>query len=125
MPVHDPREESIADLIGRLAEDGRNYARAEVDLLKEIARHRASRARTGLILLAGGAVLLLSALTALILGLVMGLATLVGPLLAGIVVAAVLAGTGYLLVRFGLTGLQALKGDAEEKQAIARGETMP
>jgi hypothetical protein len=123
-PAHDPREESIGDLVNRLIEDGRSYARAEVDLLKQIARHRAGRARSGLILLAAGAVLLLSALTALIIGLVLGLATLIGPLGAGLVVAAVLAGVGYLLVRVGLGGLRALGGDEEERRAVARGETV-
>ena len=124
-PVDDPREESIGDLVSRLIEDGRSYARAEVDLLKQIARHRAERARTGLVLLVGGGVLLLSSLTALILGLVLGLAALTGPLLAGIIIAAALAGIGYLLVRVGLKGLRALGGDEEEKQAVVRGETVP
>ena len=124
-PAHDPREDSIGDLVGRLIEDGRAYARAEVDLLRQIARHRASRARTGLILVGAGALLGLTALTALVLGLVLGLATLVGPLLAGLIVAAALAGTGFLLVRFGVAGLRALGGDEEERSAIARGETAP
>ena len=124
-PVQDPREESIGDLVGRLIEDGRSYARAEIDLLKEIARHRAERARTGLILLVAGAVLLLSSLTALVLGLVLGLAALTGPLLAGIIIAAVLVAIGYLLVRLGLNGLRALSGDEEEKKAVARGEAAP
>jgi hypothetical protein len=124
-PAHDPREESVGDLLGRLVEDGRNYARAELDLLRQIARHRAGRARNGLILLAGGGVLALSALTALIIGFVMGLATLIGPVLAGLAVAAVLAGSGYLLIRFGLGGLSALGGDEEERQALGRGEKLP
>ena len=124
-PVRDPREESISDLIGRLLEDGRTYARAEIDLLKEIARHRAEKARAGLILLVGGGVLLLSSLTALILGLVLGLANLIGPVLAGIAIALLLAGGGYALVRVGLKGLRALSGDEEERQAVTRGETMP
>ena len=124
-PVQDPREESIGDLFGRLIEDGRSYARAEIEVLKEIARHRAGRARTGMLLLAGGAVLLLSSLTALVLGLVLGLAALTGPLLAGIIIAAALAGIGYLLVRVGLKGLKALSGDDEERQAVVRGETSP
>ena len=124
-PAQDPRDDSIGDLFGRLIEDGRTYAKAEVDLLKQIARHRVERARTGLILLVGGGVLLLSSLTALIFGLVLGLAVLTGPLLAGIIIAAMLAGTGYLLVRFGLTGLRALGGGEEEKAAIVRGETVP
>ena len=124
-PAQDPREESISDLVSRLIEDGRGYARAELDLLKQIARHRAGRARTGLILVGAGALLGLSALTALVLGLVLGLATLIGPLAAGLVVAALLAGIGYLLVRYGLGGLRALGGDNEERQAVARGETAP
>ena len=124
-PAQDPREESIADLVGRLIEDGRSYARAELDLLEQIARHRAGRARTGLILVGAGALLGLSALTALALGLVLGLATLIHPLLAGVAVAAMLAGLGYLLVRYGLAGLRALSGDEEERQAVARGENVP
>lgn len=124
-PPGDPREESIPDLIGRLVEDGRAYARAEVDLLKQIARHRAGRARNGLILLGAGAVLLLSSLTALILGLVLGLAALTGPLLAGLIIAAVLAGGGYLLIRIGLGGLRALGGEEDEREALRRGEDAP
>ena len=124
-PPGDPREESIGDLIGRLVEDGRVYARAEIDLLKQIARHRAGRARNGLILLAAGAVLLLSSLTALILGLVLGLAALTGPVLAGLIIAALLAGGGYLLIRFGLGGLRALGGEEDEREALRRGEDAP
>ena len=125
VPTQDPREDSIADLVTRLIEDGRTYAQAEIDLMKQIARHRAARARTGLILLVAGAVLGLTALTALVVGLVMALATLVGPLAAGLIVAAALAGTGYLLVRYGLAGLSALSGDEEERRAIANGGERP
>ena len=125
LPGRDPREESIGDLFGRLIDDGRAYARAEVDLLREIARHRAGRARSGLVLLAGGGLLLLGAYFALLLGLVHGLATLIGPLGAGLVVTAFLAGSGYLLVRTGISGLRALGGDADEAEAIARGEEAP
>ena len=76
------------------------------------------------ILLTAGAVLGLSALTALILGSVLGLATLIGPVLAGLAVALVLAVAGYVLVRIGISGLGALSGDEEERQALARGETL-
>lgn len=124
-PGHDPRDDSIGDLFGRLIEDGRAYARAEIDLVKEIARHRAGRARNGLILLAAGAVLLLSSLTALILGLVLGLAELIGPVLAGLAIAVALAGIGYVLIRIGLGGLRALGGDEEEREAIRKGDRAP
>jgi Putative Actinobacterial Holin-X, holin superfamily III len=124
-PADDPREESIGDLFGRLADDGRAYAKAEIELYRRIALRRAGRARAGLIALVAGGVLLLSSLTALILGLVLWLAALIGPLLAGLAVAALLALTGYLLVRYGLAGLRALKGGAEEAEALKRGETRP
>ncbi len=123
-PAFDPNDDSIGDLVGRLVEDGREYAKAEIGLYRQIARYRAGRARNGLILLTAGAVLGLSALTALIIGFVMGLATLIGPVLAGLAVAIVLAGGGYILVRIGISGLGALSGDEDEKKALARGETL-
>jgi hypothetical protein len=121
----DPKEESIGALFGRLAEDGRAYAKAELNLYRQIAKRRAARARNGLIALIAGAVLLLSSLTALIFGLVLWLSGLIGPLLAGLAVAALLILIGYVLVRAGVNGLKALGGDEEEHAALTRGETLP
>lgn len=114
--------ESIGDLVGRLVEDGRDYASAELELFKAIARHRLARARTGAILVAIGITLLVSAVTAVVLGLVMALAQLINPALAGLAVALVLAAIGALLARFGAAGLAALGGDEEERAALARPE---
>lgn len=124
-PEGDPKEESIGALFGRLAEDGRVYAKAELNLYRQIARHRAARARGGLIALLLGAILLLSSLTALIFGLVLWLAGLIGALLAGLAVAALLVLIGYALIRFGMNGLKALGGGEEERAALACGETLP
>ncbi|HYJ51926.1 MAG TPA: phage holin family protein [Allosphingosinicella sp.] len=121
-PAGDPRDESIGDLFGRLIDDGKAYARAEVDLYRQIAVHRAGRARSGMVLLGAGAALLVAALIALTIGAVLGLAALTGPLLAGVIIAAALALTGYLLIRSGVTGLQALGGSEEEAAARKRGE---
>jgi hypothetical protein len=122
-PAGDPRDESIGDLFGRLIDDGKAYARAEIDLYREIAVHRAGRARSGMVLLGAGAALLLAALIALTLGVVLGLAALTGPLLAGLIVAAVLALIAFLLIRSGAAGLKALSGSEEEMAARKRGET--
>lgn len=122
-PEGDPSEESIGALFGRLAEEGRAYAKAEIAVYREVARRRVARARAGLIALLAGVLLLVSALTALILGLVLWLAGLIGPLLAGLAVAALLVLIGIVLVRFGVGGLKALGGDDEERAALARGET--
>lgn len=124
-PARDPRDESIGELVRRLIEDGRAYARAELDLVKRIARHRANRAKSGAVLLGVGVTLLLCSLTALVLALVLGLATLIGPFAAGIAVFLVLAIAGGLLARTGARGLAALGGDEEEKAALARAEARP
>ena len=71
---------------------------------------------------ASGPVLLICSITALLLGLVLWLATLVGPLLAGVIVAAVLVLTGLILVKVGINGLKALGGDEAEREALAHGD---
>lgn len=118
----EPEDESIGALLGRLAEDGRSYVKAEVALYRAIAARRAARARNGLIALAIGIVLLIASVTALLFGLVLWLATLIGPLLAGLAVAALLILVGLLLVRFGVGGLKVLGGDAAEREALSRGD---
>ena len=120
--VDDPRDPTIGELVSRLVEDGRAYARAELDLVKRIAKHRAGKAKSGAVLLGIGITLLLCSLTALVLALVLGLATLIGPFGAGMAVFAVLAIAGGLLARSGAKGLAALGGDEEEKAALARAE---
>lgn len=124
-PDIEPRDESIGELFNRLVEDGRAYARAEIDLVRQIARHRATKAKSGAILLGAGVTLLLCSLTALVLALVLGLATLIGPFGAGMVVFLVLAVAGGLLARAGAQGLAALGGDEEEKAALAKAEQLP
>lgn len=124
-PESETTEESIGDLVGRLAENSRAYAEAELEVIKAIARHRAARARKGAILLSVGVVLLLSALTALVLGLVLGLAELINPALAGLAVCLALAAIGGVLARAGIGGLAALGGDDEERGALARAERTP
>jgi hypothetical protein len=115
----EPKEESIGALLGRLAEDGRAYVKAELGVYKAIAARRAARARNGLIALVIGVVLAISSITALLLGLVLWLAGLIGPLPAGIAVAALLILAGYVLVRIGISGLRALGGDEAEREALS------
>jgi hypothetical protein len=118
----EPKEESIGELLGRLAADGRAFVRAEVGVYKTIAARRIKRARNGLIALAIGALLLVCSVTAFLFGLVLWLATLIGPLLAGLAVAALFILVGVLLIRAGIGGLKALGGDEAEREALARGD---
>jgi hypothetical protein len=124
-PAGDPQEESIGELVGRLIEDGRAYAEAEVELYKAIAIHRGVRARRALVALAIGWFLLFAAMTALVIAAMVSLSQAVGPLLAGILVGVPLAGIGYLLAHVGWAGIKGLGRDLPERDALERGEKSP
>jgi uncharacterized protein YaaW (UPF0174 family) len=117
-----PPDESIADLVSQLIEDGRTYARAEVNLYKQVAAYRASKAKNGIAALVVAGVLGMSALTAIVVGLVMGLGVIIGPVAAGFAVAAGLGIAAFVLLRWGLGRVKALGGDEEEREALAEGE---
>lgn len=117
-PAGDPREESIGDLFGRLVEDGRTYAEAELALLKAIAEYRAVRARRALVALSVGWFLLVSSMTALIIGAVTGLSQHMSPFLSGILVGVPMAAIGYGLISYGWGGIKGLGRDKAEQQAI-------
>src|SRR5262245_45125193 len=120
-PAGDPQDESIAELVGRLVEDGRAFAERELDLLKAIAAHRAVRARRALVALLVGGFLMFVSLLALVFGSVLGLATLIHPFLAGLAIGVPLALGGYLLIRMGSAGVKTLGRDEAEADAIRRG----
>ena len=120
-PSGEPREESIGDLFGRLVDDGRAYAEAELDLIRTIAEYRALRARRALVALAAGWFLLVSSMTALVIGAVTGLSQHMSPFLSGLLVGVPMAHGGYALVSYGWTGIKGLGRDKAEQQAIEKG----
>ena len=124
-PVGNPQEESIADLVGRLIDSGRDVARAEVNLYKQIALRRSAKAKSGLLQLVAAGILAWFAGLALTFGLVLALADLIGPLASGLILAAAMGAAAWFLLRKGLAGIKALSGDEEERQALERGEAVP
>ena len=72
-------EESIGTLIGRLVEDGKGYARAEIGYYRTFAASKLGEAKLGLIFGAAALVIALCTVTALLVGLILSLATLIGP----------------------------------------------
>jgi len=122
--VHNPADESIGDLFGQLIDDGRNAVHAEIGLYKAIALYRAGKAKRGLVALVAGGFLAYAALIAALVGFVLGLAPLVGPVAGGLIVLAVCGVVSFLLIRYGVGKLSALSGDRDEKAAIAAGERL-
>jgi len=120
-PADDPREESIGDLFGRLIEDGKSYAEAELELIRTIAEYRALRARRALVSLAVGWFLLVTSTTAVVMGAVLSLGNRIDPIWAGLLVGIPLAAGGYGLVSYGWSGIKGLVRDKAEQQAIDKG----
>lgn len=94
-------DEGISTLVHRAVEDARELARAEVALVKAKAGERATAYKNAAVFFAIAGVLALAAVVALLVGLILSLATLVGP---GWATAIVVAGT------FAVAGVLALIG---------------
>lgn len=111
-PATSHDEEGIATLVGRAVDNARELASAEVALVKAKVSERVGAYESAALFFAIAAVLALSAVTALLVGLILSLATLVGP---GGATAIVVIGT------FVLAGILALVG--KNKLAPAKGVT--
>ena len=96
-------EAPIGELFGRLIDDGKAYARAEVDLVRARAVAQADRAKLPAILGAGAIAFGFAGVIALVLTLVLSLASLIGPLAGG------LLATLITLVIAGGLGMAAMK----------------
>ena len=117
-------ERSIGDLFGQLAADGRAFVKAETGLYTAIAKRRAGKAAGGVAAIVAAVFLLNAALITLIVCVALAIEPFMGPLAAGLVTFAAVGIIAYFLVRYGLGKMQALSGDAEEKAALAAGETL-
>jgi len=94
-------DESIATLVTQLVDDARGLASAEVALVKARVGERASAYRNAAIFFVVAGVLALAGLIALLVGLILSLATLIGP---GLATAAVVLGV------FAIAGVLAIVG---------------
>lgn len=74
-----PQDEGLGDLFGRLVDDGKGYARAEIGYYRTLARSKLRDARASLWMGAAALGFAQAAAVALIVGLVMTLTPLVGP----------------------------------------------
>ncbi|MFW2830021.1 phage holin family protein [Sphingomonas sp. ID0503] len=99
-------EPTVTELIGQLVEDGKAAAHAEIALYKSEAKLRLAKAKVGLILVVGAIVILHLALIAGAVSLTAALATLVGPLAAGLITWVIGLGGAYLLVRIGFAKIK-------------------
>ena len=92
-------DEGIGTLFTRLIDDGGQLIRAEIELYRQMSIHRLLRSRVAVVLAVTAILLIQGSVTALLVGLLFGLARWVGPVGAGVAVC--LAGLlgGALLLR--------------------------
>lgn len=96
-PAPADEGETLTTLVGRLVDDSRNLVGAEIALYKARGLERVSRYKSAAIFFVAAGVLALAGLIALLVGLILSLATLIGPLGAtAIVVVVVLVAAGIL-----------------------------
>ena len=88
----DQDEEPIGELVGRLIDEGKGYARAELGLARAKAEAKADSYKLPALLLAGAFLFLQAAVVVLCLAIADGLATLIGPLGGGLVATLVALG---------------------------------
>jgi hypothetical protein len=96
-------ERPIGELVHQLVEDGKAYARAELDAVRAIAEAKGKALIFPAALFGAAFVFALAAVVALAVGVVIALSALVGPLAAGLIglvlFAAIAGGLGWYAVQ--------------------------
>lgn len=100
--------EGLGDLFARLIDNAGNVVRAEMNVYRQSLLYRAEMTRGGLIRLAVAFGLFLGALLCLMIGALLELATVVGPLAAGAILAVGGGLIGLLLANAGRRELAAV-----------------
>ena len=102
----EPDEAPIGELVGRLIDQGKGFARAEVGLAKALATAKADAIKLPAILLGAALLFVIAGVVVLCMTIALALATLIGPLAGGLVatlVAFAIAGGLALVARNKLT----------------------
>ena len=100
----DPDDDRpVGDFVHQLVEDGKAYARAELDVAKAMAADKGKALGIPAAMLGGAFLLLQAAVTVLAVALFLGLLPLMGPIFAGLVAflifSGVAAGLGWFAVQ--------------------------
>lgn len=107
-PVPPNGERPIGEIVSDLVDEGKAYARAEIDVVKAIATAKASALKTPLILLVVATFVAMAALNLLAITVFVLLALVMSPALAGILAFLIVAGAAGLLGWLGVRKLRSL-----------------
>jgi hypothetical protein len=96
-----PDDAPLGELVGRLIDQGKGYARAEVGLVKAIASAKVDAAKLPVILLGVALLFVIAGVVVFCITIALALATLIGPLAGGLIAT---------LMAFAIAGVLALIG---------------
>ena len=107
-PMQDPDDERpIGEVVHQLIDEGKAYAKAELDLARAQALAKAGELKVPAILLFAALLFAQAAVTMVAVTIALTLAPMIGPLGAGLIAVLVAGGAAALL---GWLGLERLKG---------------
>ena len=102
-------EKPIGELFGELIDEGKAYAKAELELAKAIAESKAGAAKKPALLAAASLLFLVAGVIVLCMTFAVALATLIGPLAGGLIAALVTFGVAYGLYSLAMRELGKLE----------------
>ncbi|MBX3564638.1 MAG: phage holin family protein [Sphingomonas sp.] len=105
------KDQALGDLLGRLVEDGKGYAQAELGYYRTLARAKLRDARAALWMGAVSLGLLSAAMVALTVGLVMTLAQYVGPGWATLLVVVAISAIAGVMARLAWVQVKRIVGE--------------
>ena len=103
----DQDEPPIGELFGRLIDQGKGFARAEVGLAKAIASAKADAAKIPAILLGAALLFVIAGVVVFCITIALALATLIGPLAGGLIATVIAFAIAGLLAFVGVKKLSA------------------
>lgn len=121
--VRPPEPDSAAGLLSRLVEDVSALFRNEVALAKAELAQAAAQAKAGVASMAMGAAVLVTGLLALVAAAVLALSQVVEPWLAALIIGAVLAVVGFVMIAGGKKKVDPSAFSLERTQASLRRDT--
>ncbi len=103
----EPDDAPLGELVSRLIDQGKGYARAEVGLFKAIASAKADAVKVPALLLATALLFVIAGVVVFCITIALALATLIGPLAGGLVATLVAFGIAGGLAWIGVNKLKA------------------
>ncbi|HVL79271.1 MAG TPA: phage holin family protein [Sphingomicrobium sp.] len=105
-PPHPEDERPVGDLVSQLVDDGKAYVHAEVELAKAKARTKADVLKLSAVMFGAALLFGQAAIVVLAVGVAMALAPHVGPLLGGLIAAALFGGIAGALALVGINRIR-------------------